>query len=243
MWTARLTELQITQVYALYSWGLGAPSSFIYRENAADSIGLRIFIIDVALNPVLLKQNKNDTVCNFRAVAFISNKFLPVEILLLRCRAANNSILVCSWKRGWGVLSGNGVQGVRPSKMELVSWWLLLLTSAGRRIVWRKCSPSRWGWPWRAPELYSPGPWAQAGVMQGLRRSDKTGMWQHDFKGTVKESAPARGEWVRPATGGPWPPSYPSALIKGEATWHVQSKQGSLEWTGLPEPILQGFLC
>lgn len=122
MQTARLTELQVNQEHALYCWGLRAPSSFIYRKkkNTADGIGGRNFllIIDVTLNSLLLKQNKKDTVCNFRAFAFISNKFLPMEILLLRRAEKNLQVSLLMEAGVEGDYQVRGSHGVRPSKRE-----------------------------------------------------------------------------------------------------------------------------
>lgn len=74
--------------------------------------------------------------------------------------------------------------GVRPSKREQGSWQVLLLASAGRRMVRRKRVPPAHGAGPEKPLRYSPpGSWAEASIRQELRRRGKTGMWQPDFKG------------------------------------------------------------
>lgn len=73
---------------------------------------------------------KRKSFTNFRTFAFISNKLLPVEILLLKSITINNSKLVCSWDRE-GVLPGSGVRELReagkepaetPSSLGLEKW-------------------------------------------------------------------------------------------------------------------------
>lgn len=86
-------------------------------------------------------------------------------------------------------------RGVRPSKREQGIWQVLLLASAGRIMVRRKrAPPARGAGPEKSLRYSPPGSWAEASVMQGLRRRGKAGTWQPDFEGTVKESAPARGK-------------------------------------------------
>lgn len=102
--------------HALCPRGVGASSS-VPEENAPECTGIRDFIIDITLNPLLLNKMKRKSFTNFRTFTFISNKLLPVEILLLRSIAINNSKLVCSWDQG-GALSGSGVRELREAGKE-----------------------------------------------------------------------------------------------------------------------------